>query len=74
MATNKLIVELKARAEKLGFVQFGVGSADAPQAWQQNLTNAINEQWHGDMEWMAETLDRRISLKRFGLKQNLQLC
>ncbi len=63
MATDKLIVDLKARAEKLGFVQFGIGPADAPESWQQNLTNAISEQWHGDMEWMAETLDRRISPK-----------
>lgn len=63
VATDKLIVELKARAEKLGFAQFGIGPADAPESWQQNLTNAISEQWHGDMEWMAETLDRRISPK-----------
>lgn len=63
VATDKLIANLKTRAEKLGFVQFGVGPADAPQSWQQNLSDAIAQQWHGDMEWMAETLERRISPK-----------
>ncbi|MGJ8528522.1 tRNA epoxyqueuosine(34) reductase QueG [Maritalea sp.] len=61
--TDKILADIKKRAERLGFVHFGVTGADVPDLWGERLQTAIGEQWHGDMHWMAETLDRRISPK-----------
>lgn len=59
---NKLILdELKARAEKLGFVAFGVAKATLPQSIQNSFLHAIDQNWHGDMAWMAESATRRLS-------------
>ena len=59
--SSKIVAELKKRAQKLGFVQFGIASAKVPADWQTNLQNAIAKNWHGDMDWMAETFERRVS-------------
>ena len=56
-----IVKELKTRAEKLGFVAFGVAKASLPAEQQRRLASAIDQQWHGDMNWMAETLERRLS-------------
>jgi epoxyqueuosine reductase len=60
-AKHKIITDLKERAQKLGFVHFGIASAKAPDVWRERLANAVKQNWHGDMEWMAETFDRRFA-------------
>ena len=59
--TNKIVDELKARAEKLGFVAFGVAKADLPPHISKAFLKALDENWHGDMEWMKTSADRRLS-------------
>jgi epoxyqueuosine reductase len=58
---EKLLAELKARATALGFDSFGIAPADARPDLPEKLNAALAAGWHGDMEWMAETADRRGS-------------
>ena len=58
---SKLLADLRSRAQKLGFVQLGVASATAPDIWRNQLQDAIQQNWHGDMDWMAETFERRVT-------------
>jgi len=60
-AKSKLLADLKTRAQKLGFVQLGVSLADAPEIWRSQLTDAIQQNWHGDMDWIEETFERRVT-------------
>lgn len=60
-ASAKIVADVKKRAQKLGFVQFGIASAEVPSDWQAKLEHAIGQNWHGDMDWLAETIDRRVS-------------
>jgi epoxyqueuosine reductase len=53
--------ELRARARALGFDAFGITSADARPDLKHKLDVALAEGWHGDMDWMAETAERRAS-------------
>lgn len=55
----RLVDELKARAQALGFEAFGIASADARPDLPEKLRHALAAGWHGDMEWMAETAERR---------------
>jgi epoxyqueuosine reductase len=55
----RLVDELKARAQALGFEAFGIASADARPDLPEKLRHALAEGWHGDMDWMAETAERR---------------
>jgi epoxyqueuosine reductase len=55
------VTELKARAKALGFDAFGVTAANARPDLTDKLNHALAEGWHGDMEWMAETAERRAS-------------
>ena len=61
---EKLIDELKARAEALGFDAFGIARADARPDLPEKLRTALAEGWHAGMEWMAETEDRRGDPRR----------
>jgi len=56
-----LVAELKARAELLGFDAFGITRADARPDLPGKLEAALAQGWHGDMEWMEETAERRSS-------------
>ena len=58
---EKLIAELRARAVALGFDSFGIAPADARPDLPEKLNAALRAGWHGDMDWMAETADRRGS-------------
>lgn len=58
---QKLVAELKARAQALGFDSFGIAPADARPDLPEKLNAALAAGWHGDMAWMAETADRRGS-------------
>ena len=59
--TEALLAELRARARTLGFSSFGVASADARPDLPAKLRAALEAGWHGDMDWMAETAERRGS-------------
>ncbi len=56
-----IVDELRARAETLGFSAFGIAPADARRDLPQKLETALAEGWHADMEWMADTAERRGS-------------
>jgi epoxyqueuosine reductase len=56
---EKLVTELKARAQALGFDAFGITSADARPDLAEKLNAALEAGWHGDMAWMEETAERR---------------
>jgi epoxyqueuosine reductase len=58
-STEKLMAELKARAKALGFDAFGIAPADARPDLPEKLRLALAEGWHADMDWMAETEERR---------------
>jgi epoxyqueuosine reductase len=60
-AQGDIVAELRARAEALGFSAFGIAAADARADLPDKLKTALAEGWHGDMEWMAETAERRGS-------------
>jgi epoxyqueuosine reductase len=61
VAATDLVSELRARAKGLGFDAFGITSADARPDLKHKLDIALAEGWHGAMEWMAETAERRSS-------------
>ena len=56
-----LIAELRARAQSLGFDAFGIARADARPDLPAKLAIAIERGWHGDMEWIPDTAERRSS-------------
>jgi len=58
---NSVVSELRARAESLGFDALGITSADARPDLREKLEAALAQGWHGDMDWMAETAERRSS-------------
>lgn len=58
---QKLVAELKNRASALGFDAFGITSATARTDLPDKLQHALERNWHGDMEWMADTADRRVA-------------
>jgi len=56
---SKIIADLRARAESLGFCAFGIARADARPDLPARLAEALGRHWHGEMAWMAETAARR---------------
>ena len=58
---EKLVTELRERASALGFSSFGITRADARPDLPAKLEAALQAGWHGDMDWMAETPERRAS-------------
>jgi epoxyqueuosine reductase len=61
VSTEALIAEIRARAKSLGFDAFGIARADARPDLPEKLGQALAAGWHGEMEWMAETPERRGS-------------
>lgn len=59
MDQQRLITELRQRATELGFTALGVARADARPDLPGKLSTALERGWHGDMDWMAETAERR---------------
>jgi epoxyqueuosine reductase len=47
------------RAESLGFIVTRVTSADLPETDAAGLCDYVAQQFHGEMAWMAETIERR---------------
>jgi epoxyqueuosine reductase len=58
---DKLIAQLQARATALGFDSFGITSASVRPDLPGKLNAALDAGWHGDMDWMEETAERRGS-------------
>jgi len=56
-----LVSELRQRASALGFDAFGIAAAEARPDLGEKLQAALAAGWHGEMDWMAETADRRAS-------------
>jgi epoxyqueuosine reductase len=52
---------LQREAADKGFSAFGIAPAKAPSEQGERLRTFIAEGRHATMEWMAETLDRRVS-------------
>jgi epoxyqueuosine reductase len=61
LPADKLIAELRARASALGFDSFGIAAASSRPDLPAKLKAALDAGWHGDMDWMAETAERRSS-------------
>ena len=62
--SEKLIAELRERAQALGFDAFGIARTDARPDLPEKLRHALAEGWHGEMTWMAETEERRADPRR----------
>ncbi|WP_400769841.1 tRNA epoxyqueuosine(34) reductase QueG [Methylosinus sporium] len=54
---------LRGRAAALGFDLCAITSADAPAEAGERLAQWLESGAHGDMEWMAETAERRAAPK-----------
>ena len=54
---------LAAEAARLGFAAFGIAAADAAPKAGDRLRQWLADGCHGEMLWMAETVDRRASPK-----------
>jgi epoxyqueuosine reductase len=52
---------LEAEAARLGFAAFGIAPADAAPLAGERLRRWLADGCHGDMLWMADTVDRRAS-------------
>ncbi len=52
---------IDGEAKRLGFAAVAVTGADAPQAARQRLAEALDAGWHGSMDWLNETFERRTS-------------
>ena len=61
LSSENLVAELRARASTLGFDSFGIAAANARPDLPGKLQSALDAGWHGEMEWMAETVERRGS-------------
>lgn len=61
MDQQRVIAELRQRAQELGFASLGVARADARPDLPEKLRIALERGWHGEMDWMAETEGRRAS-------------
>ncbi len=60
-ATRELVRELRQRADALKFDAFGVAPADNLQSIGAHLLEFIKLGRHGDMDWIVETMQRRVS-------------
>jgi len=56
---EKLAKKLVDRAKALGFDVVKITPAQLPQLTGQRLEDFIQADWHGDMQWLPETLERR---------------
>ncbi|AVX05858.1 epoxyqueuosine reductase [Maritalea myrionectae] len=60
-SAEKLRQTIEARARDLGFVSFGVAQANGHPEAPERLNEALARDFHGDMHWLKDTLDRRTS-------------
>ncbi len=55
---------LKEKARELGFDACGIARAEVPERAKKALIDFVRQGFHGTMEWMETTLERRIDPKR----------
>ena len=60
---SRLLAALRAKARALGFDACRVAAAEAPAQAGERLAAWLAEGAHGDMAWMAETVERRADPK-----------
>lgn len=58
---EKLVAALRGRAKDLGFDSFGIADPSSRPDMAEKLRLALQQGWHGDMDWMEETAERRQS-------------
>ena len=56
--------EIRTEALRLGFAAAGFAAAAAPALQRDRLTTFVELERHGDMGWLAETLERRADPAR----------
>ncbi|TAN76334.1 MAG: tRNA epoxyqueuosine(34) reductase QueG [Magnetospirillum sp.] len=52
---------IRAKAQELGFSAVGFAPATGDPAWAADLAGYLADGRHGDMGWMAESAERRVS-------------
>ena len=57
--TEKLARNLFQRAKILGFDVVKITAAELPKLTGERLEEFVKADWHGDMNWMPDTLERR---------------
>jgi epoxyqueuosine reductase len=57
---SRLLEALRSKARSLGFDICRIAAADPPLQGRERLSAWIATGSHGDMRWMADTLDRRV--------------
>src|SRR5271154_5011002 len=57
---SRLLAALRGKARALGFEACRVAPAEAPAQARERLAAWLAEGAHGDMSWMAETVERRV--------------
>jgi len=67
---EKLVAQLRSRAEKLGFDSFGIVNATARPDLPEKLDFCLQNNWHAAMGWMAERAERRASPKKLWQQVN----
>ena len=60
---SNLIESIKSRAYKLEFDDIGFCEARIPIELSKHLKEFVSEGRHGSMNWISETLDRRLQPK-----------
>ncbi|MEO1190734.1 MAG: tRNA epoxyqueuosine(34) reductase QueG [Pseudomonadota bacterium] len=59
--TTALLADLRAEASALGFDALGIAPAVLPAATGAELDRFLDAGYHGEMGWMADTVERRRS-------------
>ncbi len=60
---SRLLIDLSAKARELGFDACRVAAPALPPGARENLAAWLAAGAHGDMDWMAETFERRADPK-----------
>jgi epoxyqueuosine reductase len=60
-STSDLAAKLKSRAAVEGFEECRITSAEVPTLTGERLRQFVAEGCHGDMTWLADTLERRVA-------------
>jgi epoxyqueuosine reductase len=63
LSNQKLKEFLISDAERLGFSDMRITSADQVPLLKDNLLKFVSNQYHGTMDWLKETIDRRSDVK-----------
>ncbi|MGD1036643.1 MAG: tRNA epoxyqueuosine(34) reductase QueG [Roseiarcus sp.] len=60
---SRLLIDLRAKARELGFDACRVAAPSLPAGARENLAAWLAAGAHGEMDWMAETFERRADPK-----------